>query len=484
MFSLLKKLIFRKPKIFIAIFLFFFTFQFIDTSADAPTVVSFVSTESIESAQVANLTWSINGGGHTLMVPCIQGVKLFYDSNKTVFPCGTRVSVSKQASDGISLVIVNVSGSMRIITARIIPKDAYAKDYDLGARETSVTVYPVNQPITGFFSNATTTKSGTATIFYWTSKHLDGVNIKISCNESVTATLPTLGGKFVPCDKMIFPTDLPGTGLTSIMFANPSSIDQPVDITLFPAMAAGFYDGLHPNTINLSIASDAQKPVSILFYPNKSKISSGELIYLNWSITNAVGANIKFTCSTNIKLQSFTATAITDILCGEYAWVNPLSASSTIAINVSGQNQESEIVSVTIFPYLKDKTYDARQSRSFNLQVDPAKTLILQTEIPIVPTLSTSTTVVLPPVTINAKKDVFARWLGPGSKGEDVKLLQIFLAKDKKIYPEGYKTGYYGKTTKSAVGRYQLKYKIILTAKDSIYGTLDPITRYLLNSQQ
>lgn len=47
-----------------------------------------------------------------------------------------------------------------------------------------------------------------------------------------------------------------------------------------------------------------------------------------------------------------------------------------------------------------------------------------------------------------------------GSRGNDVKTLQDFLAKDKKLYPEGLATGYYGPATTRAVKRFQKKYGI------------------------
>ena len=49
------------------------------------------------------------------------------------------------------------------------------------------------------------------------------------------------------------------------------------------------------------------------------------------------------------------------------------------------------------------------------------------------------------------------RQLRIGMSGEDVLLLQEFLATDLEIYPEGLKTGYFGPLTKRAVERFQKK---------------------------
>lgn len=69
----------------------------------------------------------------------------------------------------------------------------------------------------------------------------------------------------------------------------------------------------------------------------------------------------------------------------------------------------------------------------------------------------------------------FARALAFGSKGNDVTALQLFLAKDVSIYPEGMVTGFFGRLTEQAVKRFQKKYGI-----DQL-GIAGPKTRAKLN---
>ena len=66
---------------------------------------------------------------------------------------------------------------------------------------------------------------------------------------------------------------------------------------------------------------------------------------------------------------------------------------------------------------------------------------------------------------------VITRTLIVGVRGDDVKLLQEYLAQDKAIYPEGLITGYFGKLTEAAVKRFQTKYNI-----ESV-GIVGPKTR-------
>ena len=71
-----------------------------------------------------------------------------------------------------------------------------------------------------------------------------------------------------------------------------------------------------------------------------------------------------------------------------------------------------------------------------------------------------------------------------GAKGEDVKLLQTWLAADKEIYSEGLITGYFGSLTEQAVKRYQVANGIVKagTPFTTGYGRVGSITKASLNS--
>ena len=70
-----------------------------------------------------------------------------------------------------------------------------------------------------------------------------------------------------------------------------------------------------------------------------------------------------------------------------------------------------------------------------------------------------------------------------GSRNNNVKSLQEFLAKDPSIYPEGLITGYFGLLTKKAVQRFQCKYGITCEGSESTtgYGLVGPKTLQKLN---
>lgn len=94
----------------------------------------------------------------------------------------------------------------------------------------------------------------------------------------------------------------------------------------------------------------------------------------------------------------------------------------------------------------------------------------------VVPTIATgstqitSTRAVVPSAT-------FTKNLFPRMMSDDVRRLQVLLASDKELYPEGIITGYYGQLTKKAVGKFQIKYGVVASAKTPGYGNVGPLTR-------
>lgn len=66
--------------------------------------------------------------------------------------------------------------------------------------------------------------------------------------------------------------------------------------------------------------------------------------------------------------------------------------------------------------------------------------------------------------------------LSAGMSGEEVSVLQGFLAADPEIYPEGLVTGYFGPLTEKAVQKFQEKYGVV-SGGVAGYGTFGPKTR-------
>ena len=83
--------------------------------------------------------------------------------------------------------------------------------------------------------------------------------------------------------------------------------------------------------------------------------------------------------------------------------------------------------------------------------------------------------------TDNVGKKYLAGTLEFGAVGDEVRTLQRILASISSIYPEGVISGYFGEKTLSAVKKFQLEYKVILSEQDAGYGVVGPKTRSKLN---
>ncbi|MDO8564773.1 MAG: peptidoglycan-binding domain-containing protein [bacterium] len=73
---------------------------------------------------------------------------------------------------------------------------------------------------------------------------------------------------------------------------------------------------------------------------------------------------------------------------------------------------------------------------------------------------------------------------GPGAQGSNVTNLQLFLATDATVYPEGTISGFYGPLTQAAVQRFQCKRGIICSGSVSAtgYGRVGPATLAVINA--
>lgn len=78
---------------------------------------------------------------------------------------------------------------------------------------------------------------------------------------------------------------------------------------------------------------------------------------------------------------------------------------------------------------------------------------------------------------LTARADTLTRQLEQGMSGADVSSLQVFLAKDSTIYPQGLVTGFFGLMTKTAVSNFQTRNGI------ASVGRVGPVTLSVINQQ-
>jgi peptidoglycan hydrolase-like protein with peptidoglycan-binding domain len=65
------------------------------------------------------------------------------------------------------------------------------------------------------------------------------------------------------------------------------------------------------------------------------------------------------------------------------------------------------------------------------------------------------------PVAANPVEPLFSRDLLFGERSQEVRKLQELLATDRSLYPEGLVTGYFGRLTQLALGRFQVRYGLV-----------------------
>jgi peptidoglycan hydrolase-like protein with peptidoglycan-binding domain len=85
--------------------------------------------------------------------------------------------------------------------------------------------------------------------------------------------------------------------------------------------------------------------------------------------------------------------------------------------------------------------------------------------------------VITAPSTTPSASTSFSVNLAFGMRSSDVYRLQQLLATDSDIYPEGIVSGYFGAKTLEAVQKFQIKYGVVSSDKDTGYGLVGPKTR-------
>ncbi|OHA00499.1 MAG: hypothetical protein A3C07_01445 [Candidatus Sungbacteria bacterium RIFCSPHIGHO2_02_FULL_47_11] len=340
--------------------------------AQVPSVVSFgASPTSVSSGFPVGFSWDIeNAGGYSFIIPCVSGIKMFNQSG-TVLNCGSKISSTTKTDDFMTVVIHNVSGGAKSVTARIIPKDAGGNDNDGASRDVSVSVATLAEPIMSFTTSATTTSPGQAITVSWTSQIISGVNLSLECKSGINVSSQSYTpGGFIPCGTLIFSQDLSPSSSLSLSFLNPSASAVPYRITLLPAIENGSYDGAHAKYLDLKISSDIIPDSSVISFTTPTKtIPSGGSATFSWTTTNAIGVNLQVACSAFIQASSSGATA--NLPCGELAFANPLGVNSSLTLAFTNTGTLSRDVLIKLLPSKKSGEYDATRAKDIVITVTP-----------------------------------------------------------------------------------------------------------------
>ncbi len=451
------------------------------TIAANPAVTSFTAgSHSINSGQVASLSWSVsNAGGYSFVIPCTQGLK-FKKTDGTIFPCDIAVSSISTSIDGIDLSVWNLSGTTKSFTTRLTPKDAAGADFSLTRQDIQISVAPITHPIESI-SGLTTSKSSAHYTLSWTGSLIDGVNLSISCAPTIHTTSSSYSSGFLPCGTQVFPSGLPSSGSIDLVFDNSSLTSSDITLTLSPTISPGIYNGIQTESVTVSVASNFIPDAVTTYFASSSTLDrtpETTPVTFSWSTENSTGANMRLSCNEHIAVTINTSGASSTPPCSTSAFIAPLAPSGTGTISFSNNSYANEPITVTLMPMQRSGGYNATKGKDLYFHILPKGTPV------IISTATTTTfTQTIPPSNTNSTptKNTFTKNLARGSQGIEVRALQELLKKDKAIYPEGIVNSMFGPATERAVKRFQTKNNIG-NAGTPGYGGVGPKTRALLNS--
>lgn len=455
--------------------------------ADAVTVDSFsASPTSVSYAFGTQLSWSTAGQSPDFYLFCPAGVTI--KGNNGTIPCNTTTTLG-QGSDNVPLSIVNLTGSTKVVSIRITPKDSSGTRYPDNARSLSLSVSPVPQPIADFASSSSTPVSGTPVTLTWIGIETPGVNLQFDCTSDIKVFSGNSANvsSALSCGKMAFTNDLARSGSQIITFVNNSLFAEQIGVRVIPSIVSDSYDGTHGVSLSLSVQpKPAAQEVSISnFSASNSAPVSGSPVTFSWAMANADAANIQFSCDPSIKIANVTSTTSIPLRCATPAFSHDLSLASTTVVSFTNSGVAPVSVSALLLPRV-GTVYDATHARSLSLSVlIPGNATASVSSAVQLPTQSVSGSAVPPMQTstgnIKAVHTVtFSVALQKGSRGAQVTALQQFLAQDPSLYPEGSATGYFGAATQAALQRFQVRYGVA-QAGDAGYGTFGPKTRTKAN---
>ncbi len=474
--------------------------------AATPTVTSFVVTpKNAGSGQLISLSWSGNNTtGFNLYYPCVPGVKV-KNQDGTIFSCDTKNPTSAQSSDSFGLYVINTSGLQKTLTFKLYPKALDGTENIAGEQDQSLVLATSPFPINNFSASASTTATGVPVNFTWSGLDVDGVNIMVVCPTDISLASAD-GTQNIPCNQIAFTNKLSASGSVGILFRNANNDVLPVTVRVLPYISDNSYDLIHAQSLDLTIASDKTLPSQILgFSSSRPSVPSDDNVTLSWTTKYTVGVNLKMNCVDGVSLSLVTSTSTLPVPCNAFfpgtISSSALSSNASTTISLSNLSTQTKTVTFSLMTQFATGGFDGVNFQKISLSISPKGQAIL-VSAPIVNSLSstiaTSSPISITTPTFNSvltgsgnttssslsgfsPRKKFTKFLKTGSRGDDVLALQEFLVHNTSLSQGVSVSGYFGKLTAKAVGKFQIKYNIAQSGQAG-FGTLGPATRAKLNS--
>jgi len=217
-------------------------------------------------------------------------------------------------------------------------------------------------------------------------------------------------------------------------------------LTLLPQLAAA-------SVVSVSVLDNSYSPQNVSIQPGDT------VVWTNYGSQQhtIVADNNSFTSSTLSQGVNFSYTFNAP---GTYTYHDATYATAGMTGSVT-------VLGGSIVPSGYPTTVKTSGSSASSLQAQAQALLqqISQLQVQLAGGGGSSTTV------INSSNcPNIGRTLKLGSSGSDVSRLQIFLAQDPSVYPQGTVSGYYGALTQAAVSRWQVKYNIVSSGSPATTG--------------
>lgn len=231
----------------------------IDVSPDPRPIMSFIGPGIATSSVPAVFSWTSQGlDGVNLIRECNDAIRISSSNySGDNLPCGTPIFTNDLAANGsIALNFTNSSPLPLPLKLTLLPAFV-PKNYDAThSREITVSVATDIAPdpeVTVFTASSTIAYSGAPVSVLWQTINAAGVNLKISCQDSITATSSKNHLTPLPCDALAFSSALDPAGTVALTFTNRYGYERPVVVSLLASGKSGRYDAIRAKSITFSV---------------------------------------------------------------------------------------------------------------------------------------------------------------------------------------------------------------------------------------
>lgn len=220
-------------------------FSFISTSASSSQTMSY---------QPVTFSWVARGvTGINFMMSCQDNVIATSSSYSSgaQFPCGQPIFLTDLGSTAsMTFNLFNMGNSNADVRFTILPAMEFGI-YDAShGKSVTITVKPYVPPSVSVvsFDMADKVNSGSPLPLSWNVSGADMVNLKISCDLSITVSLSGTTTPLGTCGGYVFPMPVSSVSSTTLIFSNSSNAIQPISISVVPSKGGGIYDSTNSKT--------------------------------------------------------------------------------------------------------------------------------------------------------------------------------------------------------------------------------------------